>query len=452
MNKTTAKKSTKEQGLKRITNIEIKNPKVAGIDVSDKEMMAAYPINKSEIAIRAFGTSTRNLKALIACLKEHGITSVAMESTGVYWVPLFLMLQEEGIEVCLVNAKHVKNITGRKTDELDAEWIQKLHRCGLLSSSFQPDNYTRSLRTVVRHRSTLVNLCSADINRMQKTLELMNIKVHTVISDLSGVTGIRIIEAILAGERDPYVLAKLRHGRIKASEEEIIESLEGYYREEDLFILKDHYDLYLMHKAKVKACEDEIKKHLQQLIGFIHNGIQPDLRVEKRKTSSKSKFSFDLASMLYSLLGVDLTTVEGFSELSILQIISETGPDMSKWPKDKNFSSWLGLAPNTKESGGKLISSHIKKKKQTAGQTFRMSANGIANSKGPLGDFYRRLVARIGKAAAKVALARKLSVIFYHMVSKKEAYNPHALIDGNERRKQYKVEYYKRKLAQLEAA
>lgn len=452
MNKTNVKNSTKEQGLKRITNIEIKNHFVAGIDVSDDEMMVAYPINESEIAIQAFGTFTSNLKALIACLKKHGINSVAMESTGVYWVPLFLLLQEEGIEVCLVNAKHVKNVTGRKTDELDAEWIQKLHRCGLLNASFQPDNYTRALRSVVRHRGTLVSLCSADINRMQKALELMNIKVHTVISDLSGVTGMRIVEAIVNGERDPHVLAKLRDGRIRASEEEIIESLEGYYREEDLFILKDHYELYLMHKAKVKACEDEIKKHLEQLIGFIHNGINPDLKVEKRKTSSKNKVTFDLASMLYSLLGVDLTTVEGLSEISILQIISETGPDMSKWPRDKNFSSWLGLAPNTKESGGKLISSRIKKKKQSAGQSFRMSANGIANSKGPLGDFYRRLVARVGKAAAKVALARKLSVIFYHMVSKKEAYNPHALIEGNERRKQYKVEYYRRKLAQLEAA
>jgi transposase len=452
MSKFNSKDAILEKGaVKRISKMPVINPLVAGVDVSDKEMMVAYPINNDQIVIQAFGTFTSDLKLLIECLKRHNIQSVAMESTGVYGVTLLMMLQEEGIEVFLVNAKHTKNVTGRKTDESDAEWIQKLHSCGLLSASFQPDNLTRALRSTVRHLDTLKQLRSSCINRMQKAYELMNIKLHTVISDIDGHTGIRITEAILAGERDPKVLAGLRDHRIRASEEEIIKSLEGYWKDEHLFELKQCYDLYQFYQKQVKECEEMIQKRLEELIAYNHDGVIPELKVAKRKTHSRGKFSFDLSSMLFSLLGVDVTQVFGISELTILKIISETGTDMSKWPTHQHFASWLGLAPNTKISGNKQISSRIKKKKHFAGQAFRMAASTLTNNKSHFGDFYRRVRSKAGAPKAVVATARKLSIVFYQMLSKKEAFNPHLYQEYQEKNRLKKLEYLKRKIVQLEA-
>ena len=236
------------------------NPTAAGIDVSDTEMMVAYPINSEQLEIRVFGCFTMDLHLIANCLKAKGVTTIAMESTGVYWVSLFLLLQEFGFEVFLVNAKHVKNVTGRKDDESDAEWIQKLHSCGLLSASFQPDNMTRTLRSMVRHRKNLVRTSSTYLNRMQKALELRNIKVHTIISDIDGKTGLLIIEAILAGERNPEVLADLRDKRIKASREDIIKSLEGHWTTEHLFELSQCYQLYCTHQQMINECDNEIEK------------------------------------------------------------------------------------------------------------------------------------------------------------------------------------------------
>jgi transposase len=452
MSKFKSKDAVLEKGaVKRITKMPVINPLVAGVDVSDKEMMVAYPINEDQIVIQAFDTFTADLKSLVTCLKEHGIKSVAMESTGVYGVTLLMMLQEEGIEVFLVNAQHTKNVTGRKTDESDAEWIQKLHSCGLLSASFQPDNFTRALRSTVRHLDTLKQLRSACINRMQKAYELMNIKLHTVISDIDGVTGLRITEAVLAGERDPKVLAKLRDGRIKASEDVICKSLEGYWKDEHLFELRQCYESYKFNQKQINECEEVIKQRLEELIAYNHDGVMPDLKVETRKTSTKGKFSFDLSSMLYSLLGVDITRVFGISELTALKIIAETGTDMSKWPTHRHFASWLGFAPNTKISGNKLISSRIKKKKHYAGQAFRMAASGLTNNKSYMGDFYRRVRGRAGAPKAVVATARKLSVIFYHMLLKKESFNPRAYLDYQEKNKLKQIEYLRRKIEKLEA-
>jgi len=264
MSKSTKKTKT---GVKKITQFEIIRPNVAGIDVSDNDvMMVAYPISETEVKIEAFECYTRDLHCISATLKSYNIESVAMESTGVYWIPLFLLLQEDGFEVYLVNAKHVKNVTGRKEDEGDAEWIQKLHRCRLLSAGFQPDNQTRALRSIVRHRSSLVKTRSTYLNRMQKALELMNLKIHTVISDIDGKTGLAIINAILSGERDPEKLADLRDPRIKASREEIIKSLEGFWSKEHLFEPEQCYKLYDFHNKMLRECEGEIEKQLQEII------------------------------------------------------------------------------------------------------------------------------------------------------------------------------------------
>ncbi|MDP3912712.1 MAG: IS110 family transposase [Bacteroidota bacterium] len=447
-----SKSKTKTEKVKRISQLTVINPTAAGIDVSDTEMMVAYPINSEQLEIRVFGCFTRDLHSIAKCLKENGVTSIAMESTGVYWVSLFLLLQEYGFEVCLVNAKHVKNVTGRKDDESDAEWIQKLHSCGLLTASFQPDSMIRTLRSLVRHRKNLVKTSSTYLNRMQKALELMNIKLHTIISDIDGKTGKLIIEAILSGERNPEVLADLRDKRIKASREEIIKSLEGYWTTEHLFELRQCYQLYSTHQQMIDDCDGEIEKQLTQQIASQNDGVIPEIQKVKRKVSSKNKVSYNLTAYLKEILGIDVTEVVGISELSALAILSEVGTDMLKWKTEHHFTSWLGLAPNTKISGGKVISSRIKKKKHHAGQAFRIAANSLYNSKSPMGDYYRRIRAKSGAAKAVVATARKLAIIFYKMVINKEAFNPCAIEDYQQKYKEKKINQLKKKIALLEAA
>jgi len=448
-----SKSKQKKSKVRRISSLPVINPRAAGIDISDTEMMVAYPVNSKELEIRVFGCFTCDLHMIVNCLKKNGVITVAMESTGVYWVSLFLLLQENGFEVYLVNAKHVKNVTGRKDDEEDAEWIQKLHSCGLLNASFQPDNLTRTLRSIVRHRNNLVRTCATYINRMQKAMELMNIKLHTIISDIDGKTGLLIIEAIIAGERDPEVLADLRDRRIKASREDIIKSLEGYWTCEHLFELKQCYQLYCTHRLMISECDKEIEKQLIEQIALKNEGLIPDIPETKRKVSGKKhKVSFNLTGYLKTLLKVDVTEVVGISEISALTIMSEVGTDMSKWKTEHHFTSWLGLAPNTKISGGKEISSRIMKKKHYAGQAFRIAANSLSNSKSPLGDHYRRIRTKAGASKAVVATARKLAIIYYKMVANEEAFNPQALEKYQEKYKEKKISQLKRKIALLEAA
>jgi transposase len=450
--KTMSKNKAKNEAVKRISQLTVINPAVAGIDVSDTEMMTAYPINSEQLEVRAFGCFTCDLHEIAKTLKKYSITSVAMESTGVYWIPLFLLLQDYGFEVCLVNAKQAKNVTGRKDDETDAEWIQKLHSCGLLSASFQPDNMTRTLRSLVRHRKSMEHTCSTYINRMQKALELMNIKLHTIISDIDGKTGLLIIEAILAGERNPETLADLRDGRIKASKEEIVKSLQGHYTSEHLFELRQCYQLYRTHRQMIGECDREIEKQLTEQVASKNDGEITDLSRVKRKETKKHKLPFNATAYLKEILGVDVTQVVGISELSTLAILSEVGTDLSKWKTEHHFTSWLGLAPNTKISAGKVLSSRIKKKKHHAGQAFRMAANGLKNSKSPLGDYYRRIKAKAGPGKAVVATARKLAIIFYKMVTNQEAFNPKAMEDYQEKYKQKKINQLKKRLELLEAA
>jgi len=445
------KVNTKKEVKKRISSLAVLNPTAAGIDVSDKEMMVALPISKVHIETKCFGSFTRDLYLLRDYLQANGITTVAMESTGVYWVPLFLLLQESEIEVILVNAKHVKNVTGRKEDESDAEWIQKLHSCGLLQASFQPDNMTRTLRSLVRHRKNLVRTSASYLNRIQKALELMNIKIHTVISDIDGKTGTRIVEAILEGERDPEILSDLADSRIKASREEIIKSLEGYWTKEHLFELKQCYQIYKVHREMIVECDNEIQTQLIEQIAANHEGEIPDVTV-KRKSSGKKGVNFNATEQITKLLGVNITEVFGISELSGLTILSETGLNMSAWKTEHHFTSWLGLAPNNKISGGKIISSKVNKKKHHAGQAFRIAANSLYNNKSPLGDYYRRIKSRAGAGKAVVATARKLAIIYYKMVSEKEAFNPSALENYQRQYKELKIKQLKKRLANLEAA
>jgi len=450
MSKKTKKTKT---GVKKITQFEIIRPNVAGIDVSDNDtMMVAYPINEAEVQIEAFECYTRDLYRISSTLKAHNIESVAMESTGVYWIPLFLLLQEDGFEVYLVNSKHVKNVTGRKEDEEDAEWIQKLHRCGLLSASFQPDNQTRSLRSVVRHRSAMVRTRATYLNRMQKALEQMNLKIHTIISDIDGKTGLSIINAILSGEREPDKLADLCDRRIKASREEIIKSLEGFWLEEHLFELSQCYKLYVFHNEMMNECDKKIEAILQQVIKSKNNGVMPQLGKLKRKLNYKNDINIDITNYLYELNQVDMVStngITGISEITALTIYSEIGDNLHRFKNEKHFTSWLGLAPNTKISGGKIISSRVPKKKHYAGQILRMAALSLSNNKGPLGDYYRRIRSTAGKQKAVVALARKLAVIYYRMMTTKEQYNPQSLIGYQEKWRDRKIRNLEKYLNKL---
>ena len=443
-------KSRKKTNVKKITQFEIIRPQVAGIDVSDNaDMMVAYPLNEKEIAVEAFGCYTCDLRRISSRLKEYKIESIAMEATGVYWIPLFLLLQEDGFEVYLVNAKHVKNVTGRKDDEEDAEWIQKLHRCGLLSASFQPDNMTRSLRSMVRHRSTLVQTRSSYLNRMQKALEQMNLKLHTVISDIDGKTGLAIIHAIFEGERNAEKLADLCHPRIKASRADVVKSLEGFWSETHLFELKQCYKAFQFHNDLIADCDREIEKQLLEMIAAQNHGVIPDIEKLKRKRNYKNQVHVDLTSYLKEINGVNMTEITSISEISALTILSEVGTDMSKWKTEKQFTSWLGLAPNTKISGGKVISSRVPKKKHYAGQAFRMAAMSLRSNKGPLGDFFRRIRYYAGAAKAIVATARKLAEIYYLMMKSKQAFNPAELEKSQKKYKDNQIRYLERKIDKL---
>jgi len=446
------KVKVKNEKVRMIASIPVINFHVAGIDVHDSEMFVAYPVNSESIQVKTFGTFTSDLKLIVETLKDAKVTSVAMESTGVYWVTLFLLLQEEGFEVYLVNSQQTKNVAGRKEDDHDALWIHQLHSCGLLKASFQPDKMTRALREMVRHRKNLVETTTDYINRMQKALELMNIKLHTVISDIDGKSGRKIIEAILAGERDPEVLADLRDVRIKASREVIIKSLEGYWLNEHLFSLKQCYQLYSTHRELINECDKEIEKQLIEQIASTNGGEIPEIPQISRKVSTKNKIPYNLTSILNEILGVDITRVTGLSELSVLTIMSEVGTDMSKWKTQHHFTSWINVVPNTKMSGGKIISSRVKKKKNNVGQVFRIAANSLYKSQTPLGDYYRRIKASSGASKAVVATARKLAIIYYIMVSRKQEYNPIALEEYQRKYKEMKINNLKKKLAQLEAA
>lgn len=447
-----SKSTTKNKKIRKVSQIPVINHYAAGVDISDTEMMVAYPITEDTLEVQSFGCFTRDLHLISDCLKKYRITSIAMESTGVYWIPLFLLLQENGFEVYLVNAKHVKNVTGRKDDESDAEWIQKLHSCGLLQASFQPDNSTRTIRSMVRHRKNLVRTSATYLNRMQKAYELMNIKLHTIISDIDGKTGTLITEAILKGERSPEVLADLRDKRIKASREDIIKSLEGCWTAEHLFELDQCYQLYRIHRNMIQECDKKIEQQLINQIAEKNDGELPNFRKSRRKTSDKYNTIFDARKHLTEIMGVDVVEIFGIGEISALTIMSEVGTDMTKWKNEHCFTSWLGLAPNTKISGGKVISSRIMKKKHYAGQAFRMAANSLWGAKNPLGAYYRRIKAKSGAGKAVVATARKLAIIYYKMVSCKENFNPAALIAYQEQSKDKKINQLKKKIEILEAA
>lgn len=419
-------KKRKKRSSPKMSTLEIQNPNAAGIDIGSREHWVAVRPDQNEQPIRCFQSFTKDLNELADWLFDCNVTTVAMESTGVYWIPLFQILDARGFKVLLVNAYKVKNVSGRKDDESDCEWIRKLHSYGLLQASFQPEDNIRALRTYLRDRDTLISCCGSHVQRMQKSLTQMNLQLHHVISDITGVTGMKIIRAIVDGERDPQVLAAYRDKRIKASQETIAKALEGNYLNEHLSSLKRYLQLYDVYQSQIEDCDRQIEallKTFPSLDDFSTDIKDSDKPTKRRKKKSANAPKFDVEKYTRQITGVDLFAVDGFGANNLLGIISETGIDMSKWQTEKQFTSWLRLSPNNKISGGKVISHHTQKTNNRANKLFRLAAQSLANSKCALGAFYRRLRYRIGPAKAIVATARKLAIIFYRMVHFKIEYH-----------------------------
>ena len=444
------------KGKQDVVNMPLIHPLAAGIDVGDTFHVAAIPEGIFAERVKRFGSMTCDLEALSLWLSEAKITTVAIESTGVYWKPLFSLLNKKGFEVYLVNSRQTKNVSGRKNDEDDAMWIQKLHSCGLLKSSYLPDDQQEALRTLVRYRHTLVQDCSRFKNRMQKSLELMNIKFHTLFSDISGKTSIAFIEAILSGERNPKNFLPLVDKRIKATEEEIIKSLEGNWRTEHLFTLRQSYEMNKIYMEKIADCDKAIEERLQCYAAFTNNGEitmevkneQPEKKIKKKKHRSSPKI--DVRSYLQQIYKVDVLEIYGLSEMGGLEILAETGVDLSKWPTVGQFKSWLNLSPNNKISGGKLISSKLlKKKPNAASQAFRIAANTVQRSDHWLGHYFRRMKSKGGNKFAVVATANKIATIFYTMVTEKKAFKPVDIEAYQKKYKNAKIAFYEKKLMEL---
>lgn len=446
MNKETKNRSNSVSVL----SIPVIHPDAAGIDVSSTMHVVAVPADRDQESVKQFGAFTEDLHAISAWLQQCRITTVAMESTGVYWRQLFTILLQDGFEVALVHAKHVKNVTGRKTDVDDAQWIQKLHSCGLLRSCFLPDDATETLRSLVRHRKSLLEDSSKYVLRMQKALELMNIKLHSVISDVMGKTGKAIIEALLAGERNPAVFLRYVDPRIKATRETLLKSLTGNWRDEQLFLLEENYRLHQLVEERIERCEKKIEAVLQQQAAKDNEGILESCGLSTKKKKNKNEPCFDVPQYLLRIHQVDVTAIYGISSSTALQIVAETGTDLSKWETEKHFVSWMNLCPNNKITGGKLISSTVMKKKAgNAAQAFRAAANSLQKSDHWLGEYFRRMKSRGGNKYAIIAVAKKLATIYYKMVRYKQPFKPVDTTTYKEKYKSKRIAYLEKQLTKL---
>lgn len=394
--KSRSKRNKRKHDKKDLSTLKQINLNAAGIDVGAESHFVAVPEGRDleGRSVRKFSSFTADLYALADWLKSCDIETVAMESTGIYWIPLFETLESRGFEVHLVNPRNIKNVPGRKTDVVDCQWIQQLHTYGLLRGAFRPNDEICVLRSFLRQRSMLVSCASTHILHMQKALDQMNVKLHQVVSDITGATGMRIIHAILDGELNPNELAKLRDVRCKNDEATIALALQGNWRSEHLFSLQQAIELYEVYQAKIADCDAKIQAHLETFEDRT-NGDQLK-KPAKKKKRNKNDPVFDAQTLLYKMCGVDLTHIEGINVLTALVIISEIGLDMSLWPTEKHFASWLGLSPGSKISGGKILSSKTKPSANRVATALRLSANSLYRNSSALGAFFRRKKAQLG--------------------------------------------------------
>jgi len=412
----------------------------AGIDIGATEIWVDVGKKAAE-PVRRFQTFTADLNEMAEWLKACGIETAAMESTGVYWIPAFQILESKGIEVVLVNARHAKNVTGRKTDMLDCQWLRLLHSYGLLQASFRPAADIAVLRCYLRHRQMLIQYAAGHIQHMQKALTQMNLQLHHVISDITGLTGMRIIRAIAAGERDRKRLAAMRDVRTKATEETIAKALEGDYRTEHVFALKQSLELFDSYQHQIQACDKQIADHLSRLESKANpaEGLKPARR-EKKKRRNQS--SLNIRQEALRISGVDLTQIGGISESAALALIAEIGVDMSPWKTEKHFASWLALSPNNKISGGKILKRSTRKTANRARDILRLCSQSLMGSRSALGAFCRRMCTRLGKPKGIVATAHKLALLIYRAIKFGKAY-----VDIGQDR--YEQQYKERTLKRL---
>ena len=397
--------------------ITLTHPNAAGIDIGSAAHFVAVPPERDDEPVREFASFTADLHRLADWLDACGVDTVAMESTGVYWIPLYELLESRGFTVLLVNARHVKNVSGRKSDVLDCQWLQQLMSFGLLRGAFRPADQVCELRSLSRQRTMLLRSQGRFVQHMQKALTQMNIQLANVISDVAGETGQRILRAIVAGERDGRALAQLRNARIRASEDEIAKSLQGNWRAEHLFALKQALDAFDFCGTQLAECDAQIQAQLQAL------HVREDAPAQgKKRGRARNAPKFDLRTQLFQMCGVDLTRIDGIDVTTALAVVSEVGADLSKFPSDKHFASWLGLCPGTKITGGKVMSGKTKRCANRAAQALRLAAAALRSSQSALGAYYRRLCARMDKPKAVTAAAHKLARLIYAMLTHGQEY------------------------------
>lgn len=418
------------------------DPKAAAIDVgATSHWVAVSPEGRAE-SVREFGVFTADLYQIADWLQQCGVKRVVMESTGVYWIPLFEVLEERGFEVRLVDARKVKNVSGRKSDLLDCQWLRQLHSYGLLQGAFRPADEILPLRAYLRQRQMLVAYAARHIQHMQKALQQMNLRLDNVVTDITGLTGMRIIKAILAGERDARKLVEdHRHGGCHTSAAVMMQSLVGNYRAEHLFALQQAVELYEEYRAKIVACETAIEAYLQTLEAQTEAPL-PDLPPVGGGKKAQ-EFAFDVEAEMYRTVGVNLFRLPGFNEETVLRLVAETGRDLSRWPSEKHFASWLSLCPGTKKSGGKVLSSRTQPNRNRAAEALRRAAVSAGRTETELGAYFRRKRAQKGPAGAVTATAHKLAKLYYVLVKEGKEYAP-------EQAAEYEAKQQARAVAKLE--
>ena len=424
---------------------QLAHPNAAGIDIGAASHFVAVPADRDAQPVREFASFTDDLERLADWLTACEIETVAMESTGVYWIPLYELLESRGFTVLLVNARHVKSVSGRKSDVLDCQWLQQLVSYGLLSGAFRPTDELCVLRSYIRQRSMLLASQARHVQHMQKALTQMNIQLATVISDVAGLTGQNIVRAIVAGERDGTKLATLRNARIRASEDDIARALRGNWRDEHLFALRQALELFDAYGAQVQACDREI----ESLLARLGTHTAPPPAAKRTKRSGRNAPRFDARTLLFRMCGVDLTQIEGIDVTTALKVISETGPDMSRFKSAKHFASWLGLCPGTKVSGGKVLSGAAKRTANRAAQALRMAAAALRTSKSALGAWYRRMLSRLDTPKAITAGAHKLARLIYALLTKGQQYVDQGAAAEEARHRDRQLRHLTRKAAGL---
>ena len=441
---------TASSAVNTIDALPCVNPNAAGLDIGADQIYACVPSDRDPQPVRAFATFTADLHSLADWLVSCRIDTVAMESTGIYWLAIYEILEARGIRVFLVNARQIKIPHGQKSDWKDCQWIQRLHMLGILRASFRPDAEMALLRAYLRHRAELIQHRAPHILHMQKALHQMNIQLDRVLSDITGTTGMAIVRAIVAGEREALVLAQLRNGGCKSSEEKLVKAMQGTWQQPYLFVMGQALELYDFYTAQLNACDQEIERYYAAMKPRFESEIEPaSLRSAKRGSKSKNKPNFNARAELARVVGIDLVAVSGLSASSVQTIISEIGTDMSRFPTAKQFGSWLGLAPHNDISGGRVLRSRTRKVVNRAAQAFRQAAQCVARSETALGAYYRRMRARLGPQQATVATAYKIARIVYTMLKEHRPFEAASAEAYDEQYRERELKYLQRKAAKL---